>query len=76
MCKNKSTTGIKINKIDNATGNVINTFDTIKDAAVHENVKPTEMSRNVKHKVVITRDPSVPNSNNKYYYEKSKAIID
>ena len=47
-----SNTGKKVQKIDVKTGSVLNNWDTIAKAAMHENISASKMSRNIKNKIV------------------------
>ena len=47
-----SNTGKKVVKLDTKTNTVLNTWDTIVKAALHEKVSASKMSRSIKNKVV------------------------
>ena len=54
-----STTGKKVYKIENSTGNVLGNWNSIADAAQYESISRAKMSRSVKDKILF---------NNDYYY--------
>jgi len=51
--KTSSVTGKKVQKIDSNTKSVLNNWDTIAKAALHENMSAAKMSRSIKNKVVF-----------------------
>jgi len=51
--KTTSVTGKKVQKIDINTKVVLNNWDTIAKAAIHENISAAKMSRSIKNKVVF-----------------------
>ena len=51
--KTTSVTGKKVQKIDINTKAVLNNWDTIAKAAIHENISAAKMSRSIKNKVVF-----------------------
>ena len=50
--KTTSVTGKKVQKIDINTKAVLNNWDTIAKAALHENISASKMSRSIKNNVV------------------------
>ena len=52
--KTTSVTGKKVQKIDNNTKAVLNNWDTIAKAALHENMSVSKMSRNIKNNVIFS----------------------
>lgn len=54
-----STTGKKVYKIENSTGDVLGNWNSIADAAQYESISRAKMSRSVKDKILF---------NNDYYY--------
>lgn len=51
-----TTTGKKVEKRDVKTNAVLNTWNTIANAAIAENISTAKMSRSVKNKVIFTTD--------------------
>lgn len=60
-----STTGKKVYKIENSTGNVLGNWNSIADAAQYESISRAKMSRSVKDKILF---------NNDYYYSNEVII--
>jgi hypothetical protein len=57
--KTTSSTGKKVEKVENNTGQVLQVWDTIAKAATDELMSAAKMSRSIKNKVIF---------NNDYYY--------
>jgi hypothetical protein len=51
--KMTSVTGKKVERVDNKTGLVVNTWETIAKAAVYEKISATKMSLSIKNKTVF-----------------------
>ena len=58
--KTTSSTGKKVEKIENNTGQIIGTWETIAKAAEAEHISAAKMSRSIKNTIVF---------NNDYYYK-------
>ena len=58
--KTTSSTGKKVEKIENNTGQILGTWETIAKAAEFENISASKMSRSIKNKTVFNED---------YYYK-------
>ncbi len=50
--KTTSSTGKKVEKIDNKTGLVLRTWETIAKAGEDENMSASKMSRSIKNKIM------------------------